>query len=82
MWPMYCHVWNLIRHDFCLFVIVGFFQKSLDSTLYISSFLSHLCDWCVWSAIAARLCFLSYLRMCFLTCQMEPLFGVSCIACH
>ena len=48
--PIYSPVRNFTRHIFCLFVIVGLFQKSFDNTLLISLLLSHLCDWCVWLA--------------------------------
>jgi hypothetical protein len=71
-WPMYCHVLNLIKHVFCLFVIVGFFHKSFDITLFVSLFLSHLYIWCVWSDIVVRLCILSYLTMCFSRYLMGP----------
>ena len=66
----------------CIYVILGFVQKSLDNALSISLFLSHLCSWCVWLVITYELWFLSYLRTCFLRCRMGPLFGVSCIECH
>ena len=55
--PIYCPVRNFIRHVFCLSVMVGLFQKSLDSALSISLLSSHLCSWCVWVAMRARLCF-------------------------
>ena len=43
-WPIYYHVQNLIRHVFCLFVMVGFDRKSFDYILSISLFSSHLCS--------------------------------------
>ena len=55
---MYCCVWNLIRHVLCLYVIMGFSQKSFDSILSISLFLRYLWNWCVWSTKAVGLCFL------------------------
>jgi hypothetical protein len=36
-WPMKVHVRNLIRHDFCLSVIVGLFQNSLENSLSMFS---------------------------------------------
>ena len=59
--PIYCPVRNFTRHVFCLSVITGLFQKSFDNVLSISLLSSHLCNWCVWVAMMARLCFLSYL---------------------
>ena len=41
-WPMYVPIRNLIRHVFCLSVMIGFFQNSLESSLSISSFAVHL----------------------------------------
>jgi hypothetical protein len=46
-WPIYCPVRTFIKHDFCLSVIAGCVQKSFDSILSMSSFSSHLCNWCV-----------------------------------
>ena len=80
--PIYCPVRNLTRHVFCLYVMTGLFQKSFDNTLSISLLSSHLCNWCVWVAMRARLCFLSYLTMYFPRCRMGPLSSVSCIECH
>ena len=80
--PIYCLVLNFIRHVFCLYVIIGLFQKSFDNVLSMSVLSSHLCSWCVWVAIVVRLCFLLCLRMYFPRCRMGPLSGVSCIECH
>jgi hypothetical protein len=80
--PIYCPLWNFTRHVFCLYVMVGLFQKSIDNTLFISLLSSHLYSWCVWFALIYRLCFLSYLRTYLPRCQMGPLSGVSCIKCH
>ena len=80
-WPIYCPVWNFIKHVFCLFVMAGFIQKSFDSILSMSSFSSHLCNWRVRFAIIVKLCSLSCLRMCLLRCLMGPLSGYSCMEC-
>lgn len=37
----------MIRHVFCSSVIVGYFQKLFDNLLSTLSFISHLCNWCV-----------------------------------
>jgi hypothetical protein len=41
-WPMYVPVRNLIRHDFCLSVILGLFHNSLESSLSMSTLPVHL----------------------------------------
>ena len=71
----------LLSMFFCLFVMAGFIQKSFDSILSMSSFSSHLCNWCVRFAIIVKLCSLSCLRMCLLRCLMGPLSGYSCMEC-
>ena len=80
--PIYCPVRNFTQYVFCLCVMIGLFQKSFDNALSISLLSSHLCNWCVWVAMRARLCFLSYLIMYLPRCQMGLLSGVSCIECH
>ena len=40
--PIYVPVRNLMRHDFCLYVMSGFSQNSLESSLSISTFHVHL----------------------------------------
>jgi hypothetical protein len=61
--PMYWPVRNLIKHAFCLSVIMGSCQKSFDNVLSISLLSIHLCNWCVWVAIRAKLYFLSCLMI-------------------
>jgi hypothetical protein len=73
---------TLLGMFFCLFVMIGLLQKSFDNVLSISLLSSHLCNWCVWVAMRASLCFLSYLMIYLPRCRMGPLSGVSCIECH
>ena len=79
---MYCQVLNFTRHDICLSVIAGLFQKSFDNVLSIYVLVSHLCNWCVWDAIVVKLRWVSYLRTYFPRWRIGPLSGVSCIECH
>ena len=79
---MYCPVRNLTRHVFWRSVILGLCQKSFDNDLSMSLLSSHLCNWCVWVAMRAKLCCLSCLMMYFPRWRMGPLSGVSCIECH
>ena len=45
----------LLGMFFCLFVMMGFVQKSFDNTLSMSSLSSHLCSWCVRFGIIVKL---------------------------
>ena len=56
---------NLIRHDFCLSVIAGFFQNSLESSLSISLFSVHLQILGVCVAMISKLFSLSIFLICF-----------------
>ena len=72
--------------------MVGFIQKFFDSTLSISSLSIHVCSLYVWFAIIAKLCLLSYLRMCvskghdgtFLWCLFHwvPLVLLEIVSCR
>jgi len=57
--PYTAHFGIYLGTFFCSSMTVGFIQKSFDNTLSMSSFSSHLCRWCVWFAIIAKLCSLS-----------------------
>ena len=72
----------LLGMFFCLFVMIGLLQNSFDNVLSISLLSSHLCNCCVWEAMRAKLCFLSYLVIYLPRCRMGPLSGVSCIECY
>jgi hypothetical protein len=58
-------VQNLIRHDFCLSVIVGLFQNSLESSLSTFALHVHLQMLGVCMAIISKLFILSYFMICF-----------------
>ena len=58
--PMYVPVRNLMRHDFCLSVIAGFSQNSLESSLSIFAFPVHLRVLGVCMAMLSKLFSLSY----------------------
>ena len=73
---------NLIRHDFCLSVIVGLFQKSLESYLSMFALPVHLQILGVHMAIISKLFILSYFMICFSRNLTGPLFGVSNIEGH
>ena len=77
--PMYVPVRNLIRHDFCLSVIKGFVQNSLDSSLSMSIFSVHLHVLGVCAAMTAILVSLSYFLICFSKNLTGPLSGTSSI---
>jgi uncharacterized membrane protein YvlD (DUF360 family) len=59
-------VQNLIRHDFCLSVIVGLFQNSLESYLSMFSLPIHFQILGVYVVIVSKLFVLSYFLICFL----------------
>ena len=81
-WPMYVPVRNLIRHDFCLSVIVGLFQNSLESSFSMSSLFVHIHILGVCMAIGSKLFILSYFLICFSKNLMGPLSGVSIMESH
>ena len=56
---------NLVRHDFCLSVIVGLFHNSLESYLSMSALSVHLQILGVCMAIVSKLFILSYFFICF-----------------
>ena len=76
---MYVPVRNFIRHDFCLSVIKGFVQNSLDSSLSMSIFSVHLHMLGVCVAMTAILVSLSYFFICFSKNHTGPLSGTSSI---
>ena len=47
----------IVMFNFFDYACLLFIQKSFDSTLSISSFLSHLCNWCVWYVVIVKLYF-------------------------
>ena len=55
----------LMRHVFCLSVMVRFSHNSFDNSLSTLEFLSHLCSSCILFAKSLRLRFMSFLKMCF-----------------
>ena len=68
-----------MRHDFCLSVISGFSQNSLESSLSMSVLPIHLCVLGVCVAIFSRLFSLSYFMICFSRNRTGPLSGTSVI---
>ena len=81
-WPMYVPVRNLIRHDFCLSVIIGLFQNSLESSLSMFSLPIHFQMLGVCVAIFSKLFALSYFLICFSRNLTGPLSGVSIMDGH
>ena len=73
---------NLIRRDFCLSVIVGLFQYSLESSLSLFSLHVHLEILGVCMATNSKLFILSYFLICFSRNLMGPMFGVSIMEGH
>ena len=66
-----------MRHDFCLSVMAGFSQNSLESTLSMSTFSVHLQMLGVCMAMISRLFSLSYFLICFSRVRTGPLSGTS-----
>ena len=73
---------NLIRHDFCLSIIVGLFQNSLESSLSMSALHVHLQMFGVCMAIVSKLFILSCFMICFSINPTRPLYGVSIMEGH
>jgi hypothetical protein len=73
---------NFIRHDFCLSVILGLFQNSLESSLSMSSLPVHLQMLGVCHAKFSRIFILSKFLTCFSRNLTGPLSGVSIMEGH
>ena len=71
-----------MRHDFCLSVIAGFFQNSLESSLSISLFPVHLQILGVCMAMISKLFSLSNFLICFSRTLTGPLSGTSIMDGH
>ena len=67
---------------FCLSVIVGLFQNSLESSFSMSSLFVHIHILGVCMAIGSKLFILSYFLICFSKNLMGPLSGVSIMESH
>ena len=59
-----------MKHVHCLFVIARLFQKSCANLLLMVVFFKPVVQLMCWITKILRLCFMSYLRMCFLRCRM------------
>ena len=73
---------NMIRHDFCLSVMVGLIQNSLESSLSMFSLLVHLQILGVCMALVSKLFILSYLLICFSRNLTGPFSSVSIMEGH
>ena len=69
-------------HDFCLSVMLGLFQNSLESSLSMSALPVHLCMLGVRVARFSKMFILSNFMICFSRNLTGPLFGVSNIEGH
>ena len=72
----------LIMRDFCLSVMVGSFQNSLESSTSMFSLHVHLQILGVCMAIVSKLFIMSYFLICLSSNLIGPLFGVSIMEGH
>ena len=75
--PMYCPVRNLMRHVFCESVMLGLFQKFVESSESMLASNVHFFTLGIWFSISSRLLLRSSLLRYLSRKRMGPLSGVA-----